>query len=111
MTLTVQQITSRLEQIEDDIQQRQEKGEGAAEDFYRAKRDYELEYAKAFVQAKGSVTERKQAALNTLEKHPTYFALLESEGAYEGWKAAMRALETRASIGQSLLRNQREMGG
>lgn len=111
MTLTVQQITERLEGIESDAEERQSKGETSAENFHRAKRDFELEYAKAFVQAKGSVTERKQAALNALEKHPTYFKLLESEGAYEGWKAALRTLELRASIGQSLLRSQREMGG
>ena len=52
--------------------------------------------------AKGSPTERKQAATQAMEKDPAYFALLESEGAYEGWKAVMRALEQRASIGQSL---------
>jgi hypothetical protein len=45
-----------------------------------------------------------------LEKHQTYYALKESEGAYEGWKAALRTLELRASIGQSLLKAQRERG-
>lgn len=111
MSLTGQQIVERLESIERDVADRQVKGEESAESFYRAKRDYELEYAKAFIQAKGSPTERKQQATEALEKHPTYFALLESEGAYEGWKAVMRALEQRASIGQSLLKAQRETGG
>lgn len=111
MTLTVQQITDRLEGIESDIFDRQEKGEGAAEKFYRAKRDYELAFALKYMNAKGSPTERKQAATQAMEKDPAWFALLESEGAYEGWKAVMRALEQRASIGQSLLRSQREMGG
>lgn len=111
MSLTMDQIVTRLESIEADVEERQEKGETSAESYHRAKRDYELEYAKQFVQAKGTVTERKQAALNALEKHPTYFKLLESEGAYEGWRAALRTLELRASIGQSLLRAQRETGG
>lgn len=111
MTLTVQQITERLENIESDIQARQEKGEGAAEDFYRAKRDYELEYAKKFMDASGTVTERKLKATQALEQDPAHFDLMQSEGAYEGWKAAMRALETRATIGMSLLKSQREMGG
>lgn len=111
MSLTMEQIVSRLESIEADVETRQAKGEKAAEDFYRAKRDFELEFAKKYMNAKGSPTERKQAATEAMEKDPAYFALLESEGAYEGWKAVMRALEQRASIGQSLLRSQRELGG
>lgn len=105
------QIIGRLESIEQDVADRQEKGETSATDFFRAKRDFELEFAKKYMNAKGSPTERKQAATEAMEKDPAYFALLESEGAYEGWKAAMRALEQRASIGQSLLRAQRETGG
>lgn len=111
MGLTLEQITSRLESIEADVQERQQKGETSAENFHRAKRDYELEYAKAYVQATGSPMERKQVALKAMDGTETLFALYEAEGAYEGWKAALRTLELRASIGQSLLRNQREMGG
>lgn len=110
MSLAPHQIIERLEQIESDLSDRQAKGEESAENFYRAKRDYELAYAKAFVDATGSPTEKKQKAFKALERHTAYFALLESEGAYEGWKAATRTLETRASIGQSLLRAQREQG-
>lgn len=111
MSLTLEQIIGRLESIEADIETRQHKGESSAENFYRAKRDHELEYAKKYMDASGSVTERKLKATRALEHDPTYLALLEAEGAYEGWKAVMRALEQRASIGQSLLRNQRELGG
>jgi hypothetical protein len=111
VTLTVQQITERLESIEQDAQDRQSKGEGAAEKFHKAKRDYELEYAKAFVQATGSPNERKQVALKAMDGTETMYALYEAEGAYEGWRAAMRTLELRASIGQSLLKSQRELGG
>jgi hypothetical protein len=110
VSLTPAQIIERLESIEQDLSDRQSKGETAAENFYRAKRDYELAYATAFMQAKGSPTERKAAATKALERDPAHFALMENEGAYEGWKAATRTLETRASIGQSLLRAQREQG-
>ena len=111
MTLTVQQITERLESIEDDVQKRQEKGEGAAENFYRAKRDYELAFALKFMDCTGTVTERKLKATTAMENDPAHLELMTYEGAYEGWKAAMRTLELRASIGQSLLKSQREMGG
>ena len=111
MTLTVQQITQRLEEIEADVEARQSKGETAAEDFHKAKRDFELEYAKAFVSADGSATEKKQRATVAVHRTAAYGDLLAAEGAYEGWKAAMRTLELRASIGQSLLRAQREYGG
>jgi hypothetical protein len=111
VTLTVEQITSRLEQIEQDAQDRQQKGEKAAEDFFKVKRDFELEYAKQFVNATGSPNEKKQKALDAMSGTQTYFELKEQEGAYEGWKAALRTLELRASIGQSLLKSQREMGG
>lgn len=111
MTLTVQQITERLEGIESDAQQRQSKGEGAAEQFHKAKRDFELEFAKKFMDATGTVTERKLKATRAMDSTETYRLLMEQEGAYEGWKAAMRTLELRASIGQSLLKSQRELGG
>lgn len=111
MSLTIGQIIQRLESIEADIETRQSKGEESAEAFYRAKRDYELAYAKQFVSMDGSPMEKKQWATAALEKDSAYYALKESEGAYEGWKAAMRALEARTTIGQSLLRNQRELGG
>jgi hypothetical protein len=110
MTLTPGQIVERLESIESDAADRQSKGEQAAEAFARAKRDYELAYAKAFVNSTGSPMEKKQRATQALERDPAYYALLEQEGAYEGWKAAMRTLELRTSIGQSLLRAQRERG-
>lgn len=110
MTLAPAQIITRLEEIERDCADRQQKGEQSAESFHRAKRDFELAFALKYMQAKGSPTERKQAAQEAMERDPAWFALLESEGAYEGWKAAMRTLELRASIGQSLLRAQRERG-
>lgn len=111
MTLSYQEILERLESIEADVQERQAVGETSALEFFKAKRDYELAYALKFMDTTGSVTERKLKAQAALEKDPAYLKLLQHEGAYEGWKAVMRALEQRASIGQSLLRAQRETGG
>ena len=110
MTLAPAQIISRLEGIEADAGARQAKGEQSAEAFHRAKRDFELEYAKKYMEASGSPMERKQAATRAMDGTETMYALYEAEGAYEGWRAAMRTLELRASIGQSLLRAQREQG-
>jgi hypothetical protein len=110
VALTPGQIVERLEQIEADLAVRQSKGETAAENFYRAKRDYELAFAIKFMDATGTATERKQKAIKAMQDDPAHFDLIEHEGAYEGWKAATRTLETRASIGQSLLRAQREQG-
>jgi hypothetical protein len=111
VTLTYEQIIGRLEEIERDVSSRQTKGEEAAAEFFKAKRDHELAFALKFMDATGTVTERKLKATQALEKDPAYLALLEAEGKYEGWRAIMRALEARASIGQSLLRAQRETGG
>ena len=93
------------------MEARQAKGEESALAYFRAKRDFELAYALKFMDTSGTATERKIKATRALEDDEAYHRLLESEGAYEGWKAAMRALEQRASIGQSLLRAQRETGG
>lgn len=111
MTLAPAQIIERLEGIEKDIYDRQVKGEQAAENFYRTKRDFELAYALKFMDATGTVTERKLKATRALEGEEVYRLLMEREGAYEGWRAAMRALEARSMIGMALLKAQRELGG
>ena len=110
MSLTPAQIIERLESIEKDASDRQAKGEEAAEDYHRAKRDFELAYAREYIAAEGQPTERKQRATLALAKSEAYFDLTAAEAVYEGWKAAMRTLELRTSIGQSLLKTQREKG-
>lgn len=112
MTLTPQQITSRLEQVEREVEEREVGGEKAAEDAARMRRRYELAYAQEFVKAQGSPMEKKQLALAAvaLDKE-LWNDLISAEAGYEGWKAAMRSRELRTSIGQSLLKHQREMGG
>lgn len=72
MTLAPVQLISRLEQIEEDAAARQAKGEQAAENFHRTKRDYELQYALKFMDATGTVTERKLKATRALEGEEVY---------------------------------------
>jgi hypothetical protein len=110
VSLTPGQIVGRLEEIEEDLATRQADGSKAAEAFHRVKRDFEMAYAKKFMDSTGTVTERKLKAIVAMEGDPLYNELKVAEGSYEGWKAAMRTLETRTSIGQSLLRAQREAG-
>jgi hypothetical protein len=106
VSLTPAIVLSRLAEIEEDLGHRQLAFEEAAEGFYRAKRDFELELATARLDAQGTVQERADRALLSLAKGDTYKRLIISEASYEGAKAAMRTLETRASIGQSILRSQ-----
>src|SRR5690349_11482803 len=103
------QIVERLEEIEGDLADRQVDYEAAADNFHRLTRDYELRLAKASLVAHGSTaTEKKWRALEAIAAadDDLYENLKEAEGRYEGLKAAVRVLETRATIGMSLLKSQ-----
>ena len=94
-------VQQRLEQIEQDLGQRQLVYEQAALDWFRKKRDREHEWAVAFVKAEGSVEARKAAA--TIE---TAMVGKEEEALWESLRAVMRTLETRSTIGMALLKSQ-----
>lgn len=107
MSLTYEAIQSRLEEIEDDLRERQPEFEEAAETMHKLARDYELRHARAFMAADGSTaTERKAQAILAMAAADDglFIELKEAEGKYEGLKAAIRTLETRATIGMSLLK-------
>lgn len=106
MSLTVEQLNRRLEQTLNSIPD-----EDGATEYYRLKRDFEMEYAKKYVAAEGSPMDKKQAALVEMDKTYVYANLKEAEGKYEGWRAAMRTNELRATICQSLLKSERPFGG
>jgi hypothetical protein len=94
-------VLARLEEIETDLARRQNNFEAAALAWFRAKRDREHQRAVAFMRAEGSVAERNaQADIETCRIG------VEHEAEYEALRAVMRTLETRASIGQSVLRSQ-----
>jgi hypothetical protein len=97
---------ARLEQIDQDLALRQNELEAAAMEFFKAKRDKEQEWAHAYLSSKArTIPERKaEADLATADVGR------DEEAAYEALRAVVRVLETRASIGQSILRAQGRVG-
>jgi hypothetical protein len=94
-------VLARLESIENDLALRQNTFEASALEWFRKKRDREHARAVAFMKATGTVAERNaQADLETCRIG------MEEEAQFEALRAVMRTLETRASIGQSVLRSQ-----
>jgi hypothetical protein len=98
-------VQSRLEEIENDLATRQGEYETAALSWFRAKRDREKRRAQEFMKGHGTVAERSAKA-----DELTAEIGVEDEAKYEALKAVMRTLETRASIGQSILRSQARVG-
>jgi hypothetical protein len=96
---TPDQVVARLEAIEHHLALVQGTWEAAALDWYRAKRDKERAHAVAFLSADGTVAQRQAIA-----DRDTATDGKEAEALYESLKAVVRTLETRASIGQSILR-------
>lgn len=98
---TPQQVVARLEQIDADLACRQNELEAAALEWFRMKRDREHDRAVAFIAATGTVGERSAVA-----DRDTSHIGADAEARFESVKAVVRVLETRASIGQSILRSQ-----
>lgn len=94
-------VTARLTAIEGDLAARENALEAAALAWFRVKRDKEHKRAVAFMQASGTVAER-----NALADIETAMLGAAEEAEWEALKAVVRVLETRASIGQSILRSQ-----
>jgi hypothetical protein len=94
-------VQARLEEIERDLAERQRDLEAAALDHWRCKRDKEKARAEEFLTATGTVAER-----NAKADRITAGMGMEAEARWEGLKAVMRTLDTRAAIGMSLLRAQ-----
>jgi SNF2 family DNA or RNA helicase len=101
-------IQERLGEIEEDLGTRQNEYEQAAEDFHKLTKDFELRMARAGLTAKGdTATEKKWRALDSIAaaEDTLYSDLKEAEGKYKGLQAAVKVLETRATIGMSLLKS------
>ncbi len=103
---TPQEVMARLQGIDDDLATRQNELENAAFEWFREKRERERAYAQAYIEAKGTVDERKSKATEA-----SYLIGVEAEARYEALKAVTRVLETRASIGMALLKAQTRSGG
>lgn len=108
MTLSYSAIQSRLDQLDSDLADKQDEFERAASSYFGLKRDWELAYARTYAATDKtlSATERKQEtvlAINAAgDLHERYGT---AEGRWEGLRAAVRVIETRVSIGQSLLKS------
>lgn len=98
---TPQEIMARLTEIERDLAVRQNELEDAAMGWYRKKRDREYDWSVAFAAAEG--TDMKRRATATRESARVG---AEEEGHWEGLRAVVRVLETRATIGMALLKYQ-----
>lgn len=99
--LTPIQIEERLQDIERDLGNRQNLYAEAAEKWHRILRDREHKHALAFVGSKApTTTERREIA-----KLETSLIGQAEEAEYEGLKAAIKVMETRAMIGMALLKS------
>jgi hypothetical protein len=94
-------VMVRLAEIENELCEKQNAWESAALAWFRSKRDREHDRAVEFLRAEGTVAERSATA-----DSETALKGKEDEALYEALKAVIRVLETRASIGQSILRAQ-----
>lgn len=101
MSLTPAQIEQRLQELEEDLAERQNAYADASEKWHRLAREREYQHAVEFMRAEGAtVTERKETA----RQLTTRIGIAE-EGEYEGLKAAIRVMELRAMIGMALLKS------
>jgi D-alanine-D-alanine ligase-like ATP-grasp enzyme len=98
-------VQARLEEIDRELAVKQNDAEAAAMDYYRCKRTAQKQRAEAFLTAEGSVAQRNAIA----DRDTSHIGMLE-EGRWEGLKAVVRTLDTRAAIGMSLLRAQSRGG-
>ena len=100
MTLTPAQIEQRLEAIDRDLALRQNLYEAAAERYHRAIREREHRHAVEYMGASGNSTDRREHA-----RRESALIGIDAEAEFEGLRAAIKVLETRAMIGMSLLKS------
>lgn len=103
-----QLVVERLVAIEEDLETRQGEYEQAADDRARTVRDWDKRLATHQKTAKGpNADSRKAFALvAAIEQDELYERLTDAEARFDALRVVMRTLETRASIGQSILRAQ-----
>jgi hypothetical protein len=101
-------VMGRLAEIENDLAERQNQYESAAEDRARLTRDWDKRLAIHQKTAKGpnSETRKATALVAAIEQDDTYEKLTDAEARYDALRVVTRTLETRATIGQSILRAQ-----
>lgn len=97
-------VLRRLEGIEAELAHKQNDYEEAAGEYARAKRDWELSFAKALVKSTQGSDERRKAEARIAADTECGLVFAEATGRWEGLKGSVRALEARATVGQSILR-------
>jgi hypothetical protein len=98
-------VQAKLEEIEADLAVLQNSVEEAAMSWFQAKREREKARAQTFMASEGTVAERE-----ALAAYATATEGMEAEAAWEGKRAALKALEARGAIGMSILRSQGRPG-
>jgi hypothetical protein len=101
-------VMARLAEIEEDLASRQGDYELAADDRARAVRDWDKRLAihQRKVTGPNAEARKAEALVRAVEQDDLYDRLSDSEARYDALKVVTRTLETRASIGQSILRAQ-----
>lgn len=101
-------VMTRLQEIDDDLAERQPGFEKASGDLARLKRDIDYRMAKCLVVAQGSSekTREANALIALVAANPELWEQYKDAEAQHGaLRAAINTLQARASIGQSLLRS------
>lgn len=102
------EILRRLEEIEIDLAERQNEFADAARRRTGLDRQVEAMIAREYAMASGNTTDRRMTATAVVGDSQEYLDLLAAESTYNAHKAAVNVLQTRATIGQTLLRTMRE---
>jgi hypothetical protein len=114
MSLTPEQITRLLAEIEAELGKLQPQLAEATHTYFTLDREMELRAAKARLAATGKTqTEKRDQAAVAIAAADDDKDVQHSDAkaAFIGLKAVVKVLETRTSILQSLLKWQRETGG
>lgn len=102
-------VIGRLEAIEADLaENRQNDYEKAAGDRARLIRDWEKRLAlhQKGVSGPNAETRKAKALVAAIEQDDLYDRLADAESRYDALRVAVKVLETRATIGQSILKAQ-----
>lgn len=102
--MTYEQIVTRLEEIEEALAELDFEQDHPAAVYFRAKRDFEFAEAQAYLRTEGTVDERRKRTILQMYQSEDYKRFVVAEARYEAHKARTRLLETRSSIGMSLLK-------
>lgn len=97
-----QQLVIRLEQIAQELAERQGPLEEYAREATRAKRHREQVHAAAFLKAKASGLTVAEA--NAIATNQTALIGVDDEARYDAFKRVISVLETQASIHQTLIK-------